>query len=196
MLVNARVLTTDNEFRNRAIKNAILLTDEYEFITFVPNNIVGLPENGVVGDTYTFQVMGDLTVTDVTRPVTFEITVTPTQEGRLEGTAKTTVLYTDFELSIPDSPFVDTVEDEVRLEIDFVTMAVNENATKTVYDQIAEMNFPINSDLRSNWSNLPANILDFERNGIRTGDLTDEQLIALFGFLEAALSVEGYTKVT
>lgn len=118
--VNARTLATDNNFRNRAIKNRILLTDDYEFITFNPSDVIGLPESGEVGETYTFQVEGDLTVTDVTRPVIFDVTATATSGTRIEATATTAFLYTDFALSIPDSPSVDTVDDEVRLEIDFV----------------------------------------------------------------------------
>jgi polyisoprenoid-binding protein YceI len=117
--INARTLETDNEFRNRAIKNAILLTNDYEFISFTPNELRGLPDNGVVGETYSFEMSGDLTITDVTRPVTFVVEVTPVSATRIEGTASASVLYQDFELRIPDSPSVDTVDDEVRLELRF-----------------------------------------------------------------------------
>jgi len=120
MQVNARTLATDNQYRNRAIKNRILLTDEYEFVTFTPTTINDLPETGVVGESYTFQVVGDLTVTNVTQSVTFDVTATATTETRLEGLATTAFLYTDFKLFIPDSQSVDTVFDEVRLEIEFV----------------------------------------------------------------------------
>jgi polyisoprenoid-binding protein YceI len=122
--VNARTLATDNDFRNRAIKNRILLTDSYEFVTFDPSEVIGLPEIGAVGESYTFQIAGDLTITDVTRPVTFDVVASATSEGQIEGTATTAFLYTDFELFIPDAPAVDTVEDEVRLELDFVAQAV------------------------------------------------------------------------
>jgi len=122
--VNARTLATDNDFRNRAIKNRILLTDDYEFITFSPAEVVGLPETVTVGETYNFQIVGDLTVTDVTRSVTFEVTATATSENRIEGLAKTSILYPDFELFIPDARAVDTVDDEVRLELEFVAEAI------------------------------------------------------------------------
>jgi polyisoprenoid-binding protein YceI len=122
--VNARTLTTDNDFRNRAMKNRILLTNDYEFVAFTPTAVIGLPETGTVGETYTFQIVGDLTITDVTRPVTFEAEATATSETRIEGTATTTFPYADFELFIPDAPAVDTVEDEVRLELEFVAEAV------------------------------------------------------------------------
>jgi polyisoprenoid-binding protein YceI len=114
--INARTLTTDNDFRNRAIKNAILQTDSYEFITFTPTAINGLPEAGTVGQTYTFQIVGDLTIRDVTKQVTFDVTATPVSETRLEGT----VLYADYGITIPSVRSVASVEDEVRLELDFV----------------------------------------------------------------------------
>lgn len=123
--VNARTLATDNQFRNRAIKNRILLTDDYEFITFTPQEIIGLPETGTVGETYTFQIVGDLTITDVTQRKTFDVTATAVSDTRLEATASTAFPYTDFELFIPDAPGVDIVDGEVRLEVDFVAEAVS-----------------------------------------------------------------------
>ena len=42
-----------------------------------------------------FQIVGDLTIRDVTRQATFEATVTPTSPDRLEGTATTTIRYAD-----------------------------------------------------------------------------------------------------
>jgi len=118
-------LATDNDCRNRAIKNRILLTDNHEFVTFTPTDVVGLPATGAQGETYSFQIVGDLTVTDITRPVTFDVVVTATSETRIEGTASTAFLYTDFGLFIPDAPAVDTVDDEVRLELEFVAEAVS-----------------------------------------------------------------------
>jgi polyisoprenoid-binding protein YceI len=69
------------------------------------------------------QVIGDLTITDVTKTVTFDATVTPVSETRIEGAAATTVNYRDFGLFIPDAPVFDTVADEVRLELKFVAEA-------------------------------------------------------------------------
>ncbi|WP_322487711.1 YceI family protein [Chloroflexus sp.] len=118
--INARTFATDNEFRNRAIKNAILRTNQFELITFTPRVITGLPEKVTIGVPFEVMIEGDLTITDVTRPVTFTVTVTPVSPTEISGIAKTTVLYRDFNLIIPDSPSVDTVADEVRLELEFV----------------------------------------------------------------------------
>ncbi len=118
--INARTLATDNEFRDRAIKNRILQTDQFEFVTFTPTEISGLPESAEIGESYSFQVSGDLTVRDVTRPATFDVTVTPVSAERIEGLASTTLAYADYGLSIPDVPAVDLVADELTLELEFV----------------------------------------------------------------------------
>jgi polyisoprenoid-binding protein YceI len=121
--VNARTLATDNDMRNRAIKNFILQTDAFEFVTFQPTELVGLPQTVTVGQPFTFQVVGDLTIRDVTRPTTFDVTVTPVSETRIEGLASVSFPYRDFNLNIPDSPSVDTVADDVALELAFVAVA-------------------------------------------------------------------------
>jgi polyisoprenoid-binding protein YceI len=118
--VNARDLATDSSFRDRAIKNRILNTDQFEFITFTPTQITGLPESGAVGQEYTFQIMGDLTIRDVTKPVTFEVKASAPSADRFAGTAQTTIRYADFNIAIPQVPQVASVAEEVRLEIDFV----------------------------------------------------------------------------
>lgn len=46
--------------------------------------------------------------------------------------------------------------------------------------------------VRANWSNLPTGIMAFDRNGVRAGDLNEEQTAALMGFLSTALSEHGY----
>jgi polyisoprenoid-binding protein YceI len=121
--VNARTLTTDNDFRNRAIKNQILQTDQYELVTFTPTEIVGLPQKGAVGESYTFQIVGDLTIRDVTKQATFDVTVTTPSDTRVEGTATTTIAYADYGISIPQVRQVASVSDKVQLELDFVAVA-------------------------------------------------------------------------
>lgn len=118
--VNARTLVTDSQFRDRAIKNAILQTNEYEFVTFTPSAITGLPTTGAVGQSYTFQMSGDLTIRNVTKPITFDVTVTPESETRIKGTATASIKYADYSITIPQVRQVASVDENVRLEIDFV----------------------------------------------------------------------------
>ncbi|MCB9423220.1 MAG: YceI family protein [Ardenticatenaceae bacterium] len=123
ILINARDFATDNNFRNRAIANEILLTNTHEFITFVPKELVGLPDSAVIGETYDFQIIGDLTIIGETREVTFDATVIPTSESELQGLASTTILYGDFGVTVPLSQAVSAVNEDVLLELDFVAVA-------------------------------------------------------------------------
>lgn len=120
--VNARTFVTDSQFRNRAIQNQILSTSDYEFITFTPKRLEGLPAQGAPGQSYTFQVVGDLTIRDVTKEVTFDVTATSASNDRLEGTATSMIRYADFNITIPQVRQVASVDEEVRLEIDFVAV--------------------------------------------------------------------------
>ena len=123
--INARDLTTDNDRRNGAIRRFILQSerDEYQHIVFEPGSVEGLPASVAVGDTFQLQVSGNLTVRDVTNPVTFDVTVTPASESEISGVGVATVNYPDFGLAIPEVPSVTGVEDEVRLEIEFRAVA-------------------------------------------------------------------------
>jgi polyisoprenoid-binding protein YceI len=122
--INVRTLTTDNEFRNRALRGQILQSTkpEFEFATFVPTELKGLPAAFAIGQSYSFQIVGKLTLRDVTRDVTFDATVKPISSEQLTGTAKTSVNYKDFRLSIPEAPGVADIAENVRLEIDFTAI--------------------------------------------------------------------------
>ncbi len=74
--INARTLVTDNDFRNRALNNEILETGQYEFITFAPTAVNGLPTSATVGEAIEFTIDGALTIRDQTAPVSFTVTAT------------------------------------------------------------------------------------------------------------------------
>jgi polyisoprenoid-binding protein YceI len=131
--INVRTLRTDNNFRDSAIRGQILLSsqDQYQFARFVPTRISGLPESVTFGEAFTFTVTGDFTLRDLTRPVTFEVTVTPESDARLVGSAKAVINRADFNLTIPSVPGVANVEEEVELEIDFVALPFTPSAEVT-----------------------------------------------------------------
>lgn len=120
IVINARTLETDDGRRNQAIRNRILFTDQYEFITFKPTQISGLSGSAAPGQSFTFQVTGDLTIKNITKPMTFDVTVTVESPERLVGSAKATLNRADFELVVPSVPFVANVGETMSLEIDFV----------------------------------------------------------------------------
>lgn len=123
--VDASSLKTDDDRRNRQLRNNILKsgTAQYQYVVFKPTGITGMPESVTVGTPITFQVTGDLTILDKTAPVTFDMTVTPESTDVLKGSGKATVRYADFGISIPNVPFVANVGDNVQLELDFTAQA-------------------------------------------------------------------------
>ena len=58
----------------------------------------------------------------------------------------------------------------------------------------AKLQFPFDGPQKTRWSNLPTGI--FERKGLRMGDLSAAQRAAVTNLLTAALSRDGYRKVT
>lgn len=120
ILINARTFVTDNSFRNRAIQNEILDTDDFELITFEPSEVIGLPAAGSIGEEIRFSIVGDLTIRDITQSITFDVNVTVVSETQMIGSANTVVNRVDFGLNIPSVPNVANVEEEVELYIDFV----------------------------------------------------------------------------
>jgi polyisoprenoid-binding protein YceI len=125
IVIDASLLATDNNMRNGQIRRAILQTNnpEFQFITFTPTMVDGLPESVTVGEPFDIRVTGDLTIRTITQPMTFEITVTPVSETEIQGIARATLLRADFDLQIPSVPSVADVSEEVLLEFDFVALA-------------------------------------------------------------------------
>ncbi len=127
--INARTLRTDNSQRNDSIRSLILESskDEYEFIMFEPTELINAPTAPVeIGDTVEFQIRGNLTIKDVTREITFDVTITADAQDQITGFASTQILYTDFGISVNPPPLVAGVEEEVILEIEFVATQVEE----------------------------------------------------------------------
>ena len=123
--IDASDLTTDSDRRNGAIRRFVLQSNQaaYQYITFTPTAIAGLPAAVNVGDTFSFTVQGDLTIRDVTYPETFELTVTVNSENELVGLGKTTIMRGNYGLTIPSVPSVANVGEEVQLEIEFTAVA-------------------------------------------------------------------------
>ena len=123
ILINARTFSTGSALRDSVIRGQILESakDEFEFITFDPTSIDGLPTEP--SDTYAFTVTGDLTIRTITRSVAFDVTIDASLEELISGTATVQVLRSDFEVDVPGAT-VDTVTDEVQLTIEFVAEPV------------------------------------------------------------------------
>lgn len=123
--IDASDLATDSDRRDGAIQRFILQAsnEAYRYITFTPTAIEGLPSTASSGDTVDLQITGDLTISGVTKPVTFAATITGVSAGQISGLATAQVLRSDYNLTIPSVPSVANVSDAVQLQLQFVANA-------------------------------------------------------------------------
>ncbi len=122
VLVNARDFATDSGTRDGVLRGRILDTDTFEFIEFTPTAIDGL--SGATGSEVTFTITGDLTIRDVTNPVTFAVTAALAADETISGTAEATVDRTDWGINIPNAPGVANVSETVILRFEFVASPI------------------------------------------------------------------------
>jgi polyisoprenoid-binding protein YceI len=126
--INLRTIATDDEMRDRTIRGMILETnrDEFEFSTFVPTAVSGVPDTLSPGSSMDLTVTGDLTVRNVTRSVDFEMMLQIRSKEQLEGFATTRFTWEEFEITIPyvgGDSIVNAVDDWVVIEMKFVALA-------------------------------------------------------------------------
>ncbi len=123
--VNARTFKTDSENRDRAIARMILKSEkpENEWITFTVTGISGLPTSASMNRDLPFSMTGNLTIAGVTKPVTFSAIMNITDTA-ITGTARTTLKRSDFNLTIPNIPFVASVDDSFPISVTIVAPIV------------------------------------------------------------------------
>lgn len=127
--MNVRTLRTDDERRDRAIRSFVLESarNEYEFATFTPKALTGLPASVAPGAPVSFKIVGDLTLRDISAEVVFDATVTVTPAESVVGEAVAKIQRGTFKLTIPSVPSVASVGEEVVLGIKFFASAVKES---------------------------------------------------------------------
>ncbi len=123
--VQAGTLTTDSNRRDGYVRDRTLETDTYPEVVFEPTAISGLPVPLTDAAGYhEFIITGDLTIKDQTRAVTWDAMAEFGEGGAVSGLASVEFTFDDFGMTKPSVAVVLSVEDTIRLEIDFVgTMA-------------------------------------------------------------------------
>lgn len=122
ILVDVGALESDRDRRDGYIRGRLLRADEYPTVQLKPTAVRGLPSPLPTSGTHTFELVGDLTVLDVTRPTTWYVSAS-FDGSDVEGTAVTRFTFDDFALSQPRVPVVLSVADTIALEIDFGVVA-------------------------------------------------------------------------
>ena len=80
-----------------------------------------LPQEGEA----TFQIVRDMTVHGVTKPITWEATARFSEDS-LSGTAMTSFTFDEFNIDVPRVRIVLSVEETMRLELDFLAVVTSE----------------------------------------------------------------------
>lgn len=117
--VDISQLTSDSSRRDEAIRKRWLESATYPLAVFNPVEITGLPASYVEGEDYTFSITGDLTVHEVTKPVTFNV-LANLNGNTLTGTATTAVKLSDFGVGPISIAGILNTEDDVKLTLTFV----------------------------------------------------------------------------
>ena len=117
--VDISQLRSDEPRRDQAIRERWLESARYPHATFKPTSIEGLPERLREGARVSVVLRGELTIRDVTRPVTFQGSFELAGDT-LRGTAHTTIRMTNFGFEPPSILGVLRANDEVEVELAIV----------------------------------------------------------------------------
>jgi polyisoprenoid-binding protein YceI len=120
IVIDVSQFTSDEARRDNFIRRNGLNSAQYPKATFVTKSIEGLPARVAVGDQVSFKISGDLTVKETTRPVIWDVTL-KLGDKRLEGSATTQILMSDFGVGPLKLPMLQT-KDDVKLVFDFVAL--------------------------------------------------------------------------
>ena len=112
-------LESDQSRRDNYLRRNTLKTDSFPSVTFVPTSARGLPAMLPATGDLTFELVGDLTVRNVTKSVTWQVKGTRGSSGAVTGTATTSFNFAEFSLPVPKVARVLSVDDKITLEYDF-----------------------------------------------------------------------------
>jgi polyisoprenoid-binding protein YceI len=115
--VDASTFVSDRDRRDNYVRGRLLQASEYPTIAFIPTALKGVTLPPARG-TYELDLVGDLTVRGVTRPITWRVAAKVAGE-EVTGSATTKFVFTDFSIEKPRVRSVLSVADTIALEYDF-----------------------------------------------------------------------------
>lgn len=119
LVVDLRTLRSDDPDRDDFLRGESLESDRYPFAEFRVLEARGLPWPLPEEGQGTFQLHGDMTLHNYTRPLTWEVTAQFAPD-QVSGTARTNFTFGTFHMVRPSRFFLLSVEDDIRLELDFI----------------------------------------------------------------------------
>lgn len=114
--VRVNTFATDRDDRDQWIRRNGPRFNNFPVATFVATAIEGAPAEYIEGEEVSFKLSGDLTIRDITRPTTFDVTARLNGDT-LTGVATTRLLMSDFGIDPPNFANTLTVADEFGIEV-------------------------------------------------------------------------------
>ena len=111
-------LTTDNERRDGYVQRRTLEVEEYPEAVLVPLGFVNLPSPLPQSGTFSFQLEADLTLHGQTQATLWDVTA-EFGPDTITGLATTAFPFDTFGIAVPQVARVLSVDDEIRLELQF-----------------------------------------------------------------------------
>ncbi len=116
--VNIRSLTSDQSRRDERIQEQSLESNKYPIAEFTATAIEDFPESYTEGEEISFKLIGDLTIREISNPVTFDMTAT-LDGNSITGNASTIILMSDYGFAPPSFANFFVVEDETLIQLTF-----------------------------------------------------------------------------
>ncbi len=116
--VNIQSLSSDDDRRDKRIRERYLESDTYPVAAFTITSVDGMPGTYEEGAEITFTMTGDLTIREETKSVTFDVTATLNGDT-LTGVATAQILMTDYGFDPPSIAGFLEASDEVLITITF-----------------------------------------------------------------------------
>ena len=122
IVVDLRGLKSDSDRRDGYVRSRSLETEDYPNAEFIIREVAGLPWPLPSQGKVSFQLVGDMTVHGVTKPLAWEVSGS-FQGNSFTGQAKTNFTFEEFEIDVPRVRVVLSVDNDIRLEVDFTATA-------------------------------------------------------------------------
>lgn len=115
--VQINTLSSDQALRDGWIRRNGPRLNDYPTAEFVATGIESAPASYTEGEEVQFQLVGNLTMRDITQPATFDVTAT-LQGDTITGKATARALLSDFGIEPPNFANTLVVGDEFTIEVD------------------------------------------------------------------------------
>ena len=119
-------LKSDSTYRDKYLNSITLETNTYKYAKFIPTETIDMNWPLPVTETLEFKLTGDMTIKTTTKHLTWIIKCS-NNGSTLVGKATTEFTFEDFNLTKPTAMSVVSVEDVIRLELEFEANISNSN---------------------------------------------------------------------